>query len=48
MGLLDRFKASLKKTRDALAGGLLGMFRGKTATPIVYVHPDDAIQLEIS
>lgn len=29
MGLLDRFKASLKKTRDALAGGLFGMFRGK-------------------
>jgi fused signal recognition particle receptor len=29
VGLLDRFKASLKKTRDALAGGLLGMFRGK-------------------
>ena len=29
MGLLDRFKASLKKTRDKLKGGLLGMFRGK-------------------
>lgn len=29
MGLLDRFKASLKKTRDALKGGLFGFFRGK-------------------
>jgi len=29
MGLLDRLKASLKKTRDALAGGLLAVFRGK-------------------
>jgi fused signal recognition particle receptor len=29
MGLLQRFRASLKKTRNALASGLFGFFRGK-------------------
>ncbi len=29
MGIFDRFKASLKKTRDALASGFRGVFRGK-------------------
>ena len=29
MGLFDRFKTALKKTRDSLTGGLLRVFRGK-------------------
>jgi fused signal recognition particle receptor len=28
MGLFDKFKKALRKTRDAVAGGLLGVFRG--------------------